>query len=145
MTELSPASPSALAAADERPTLVALVRSAAQDGATLVRGEIELAKAEARETAQKAGKGAGLLGGAAFVAVTAWFLLSFAAAFGLVAAGLPVWAGMLIVGVLYLLVAGLLGFLGRRELQRVKGLERTQAHATSLVEETKAALRPPTA
>jgi hypothetical protein len=142
MTELSSTSPSALAAADERPTLVQLVRSAAEDGATLVRGEIELAKAEARETAQKAGKGVGLLGGAAFVAVTAWFVLSFAAAFGLVAAGLPIWAGMLVVGVLYLLVAGLLGFLGRRELQRVKGLERTQADVTSLIEQSKAAIKP---
>jgi hypothetical protein len=144
MTDLTPTSPSALATADERPTLVQLVRSAAEDGATLVRGEIELAKAEMRENAQKAGKGAGLLGGAAFVAVTAWFLLSFAAAFGLVAAGLPVWAGLLVIAVLYLLIAAVLGLLGRRELTRIKGLERTKADVTSLVEDARTAVRPTT-
>jgi hypothetical protein len=144
VTDLTPAPSSALAAADERPTLVDLVRSAAEDGSTLVKGQIELARAEMRESAQQAGKGAGLLGGAAFVGVTAWFLLSFAAAFGLVAAGLPVWAGLLIIGVLYVLVAAVLGLLGRRELERIKGLERTKADVTSLVEETKTAIQPST-
>lgn len=127
---------------EARPTIVDLVRSAAEDSATIVRGEIELAKAEMRESAQRAGKGAGMFGAAAFLAFTAWFLITFAAAFGLVAAGLPVWAGMLIVAVVYLLTAGLLGFLGKRELDRIKGLERTQANVQSTLEEAKSAITP---
>jgi uncharacterized membrane protein YqjE len=134
----------AAAQADRRPTLSDLVRTAAADGATIVRSQIELAKAEMRETAQRTGKGAGLLGGAALLALTAWFLLSVGAAFGLVAAGLPVWAALLIVAVVYLLIAAVLGLLGRRELNRAKPLERTKAEVTSLVEETKSALRVPT-
>jgi Flp pilus assembly protein TadB len=133
----------AVAEADRRPTLVDLARSAAEDGASLVRGEIELAKAEMRQSAQQAGKGAGMLGGAALLGLTAWLLLSFAAAFGLVAAGLPVWAGMLVIAVVYLLVAAVLVLLGRRELTRSKPLERTKADVATLVEQTKSALRPP--
>lgn len=147
MTDVQPPAPvtgaTALAAADQRPTLVDLVRDAAQESTSIVRGEIDLAKAELRESAQKGGKGAGMVAGAAFLGFTAWFLITFAAAFGLVALGLPVWAGMLIVAVVYLLVAGVLGLLARREFQRIKGLERTQTVAKETIEEAKAALTPP--
>jgi hypothetical protein len=143
MTDVQTSTPSAGTVSEVRPTIVDLVRSAAEDGAALVRGEIELAKAEAKQNAQRAGKGAGMFAGAAFLGFTVWFLLTFAAAFGLVAAGLPIWAGLLIVAVVYLLIAGLLGFLGKRELDRVKGLERTQQNVTTTIDEAKAALTPP--
>jgi hypothetical protein len=142
MTDVQPTTSATTTVSEVRPTIVDLVRAAAEDGATLVRGEIELAKAEAKQSAQRAGKGVGMFGGAAFLGFTAWFLLTFAAAFGLVAAGLPIWAGMLIVAVVYLLIAALLGLLGKRELDRIKGLERTQATVTTTVEEAKAALTP---
>ncbi len=143
MTDVQRTAEQAGTVSEVRPSIVDLVRSAAEDGASIVRGEIELAKAEAKQNAQRAGKGAGMFGGAAFLGFTAWFLLSFAAAFGLVAAGLPVWAGMLIIAVLYLLLAGVLGFLGKRELDRVKGLERTQQSVQTTMDEAKAALTPP--
>jgi hypothetical protein len=143
MTDVQRSAESPGTVSETRPTIVDLVRSAAEDGSALVRGEIELAKAEAKQNAQRAGKGAGLFGGAAFLGFTAWFLLTFAAAFGLVAAGLPIWAGLLIVAVVYLLLAGLLGFLGKRELDRVKGLERTQKNVQATLDEAKAALTPP--
>ncbi len=143
MTDVQRPAESPGTVSEMRPTIVDLVRSAAEDGATLVRGEIELAKAEAKQNAQRAGKGAGMFGGAAFLGFTAWFLLSFAAAFGLVAAGLPIWAGLLIVAVVYLLLAAVLGLLGKRELDRVKGLERTQKNVQTTLDEAKAALTPP--
>lgn len=144
MTDLQSKPSSAGAVSEQRPTMVDLVRSAAEDGAAIVRGEIELAKAEAKENAARAGKGAGLFAGAAFLGLTAWFLLSFAAAFGLVAAGLPVWAGMLIIAVAYLLIAAALGFFGKRELDRIKGLQRTQASVAATLDEAKAAITPRT-
>lgn len=143
MTDVQTKPSSAGTVSELRPSIVELVRTAAEDGATIVRGEIELAKAEAKQSAQRAGKGVGMFGGAAFLGFTAWFLLTFAAAYGLVAAGLPVWAGMLIVAVVYLLIAGLLGFLGKRELDRIKGLERTQANVKDTIAEAKAAMAPP--
>ena len=127
---------------DERPTIVDLVRSAAQDGATLVREEIELAKAELRESAQRAGAGAGMFAAAGFLAFTAWFVLTFAAAFGLVALGLPVWAGMLIIAVVYLLIAAVLALVGRSQVKKVRALERTQKSVTETVEQAKAAITP---
>lgn len=145
MTDVTTTTSAAAAVPEERPSVVDLVRSAATDGAAIVRGEIELAKAEAKQSAQRAGKGAGLFGAAGFLAFTAWFLLTFAAAYGLVAAGLPVWAGMLLVAVVYLLVAAVLGLLGKRELDRVKGLERTQANVKQTLEEAKAAITPSSA
>lgn len=143
MTDVQRSAESPGTVSETRPTIVDLVRSAAEDGAALVRGEIELAKAEAKQNAKRAGKGAGMFGGAAFLGFTAWFLLTFAAAFGLVAAGLPIWAGLLIVAVVYLLLAGVLGLLGKRELDRVKGLERTQQNVQTTLDEAKAALTPP--
>lgn len=142
MTDVQPKPSAASAVTEVRPTIVDLVRSAAEDGATIVRGEIELAKAEAKQNAQRAGKGAGMFAGAAFLGFTAWFLLTFAAAFGLVAAGLPIWAGMLIIAAVYLLIAGILGLLGKREFDRVKGLQRTQANVKTTIDEAKAAITP---
>lgn len=143
MTDVQTTTSSAGTVSEVRPSIVDLVRTAADEGATIVRGEIELAKAEAKQNAQRAGKGVGMFGGAAFLGFTAWFLLTFAAAFGLVAAGLPVWAGMLIIAVLYLVIAALLGFLGKREFDRVKGLERTQSNVKDTIAEAKAAITPP--
>lgn len=142
MTDLQSPTTSAGTVSEVRPSIVELMRTAAEDGATIVRGEIELAKAEAKQSAQRAGKGAGMFGGAAFLAFTAWFVLTFAAAFGLVAAGLPIWAGMLIVAVVYLLIAAILGFLGKREFDRVKGIERTQANVKQTLAEAKTAITP---
>lgn len=127
---------------EDRPSIVELVRSVAEDGAAIARAEIELAKAEMKQNAARAGKGAGMFGGAAFLGFTAWFLISFGAAYGLVAAGLPEWAGMLIVAGVYLLIAAILAFLGKREMDRIKGLERTQANVQSTIDEAKAAIAP---
>ena len=49
---------------------------------TLFRQEVELAKAEVRQEATKAGKAAGMLGGAGFAGYLAVLLLSFAAVYG---------------------------------------------------------------
>jgi len=145
MTDVQTPSSTGSTVSEVRPTIVDLVRTAAEDGATLVRGEIELAKAEARESAQRAGKGAALIVAAIFLALTAWLLLSFAAAYGLVAAGLPVWAALLIIATIYLLVGLVLSFAAKRELDRMKGLERTQASVQETIDEAKAAFTPPTA
>src|SRR4051812_26764287 len=52
----------------------ALVGEVMQDISTLMRKEIELAKAEIRQEATKAGKGVGMLGGAG---LAGWFTLLF--------------------------------------------------------------------
>jgi membrane protein implicated in regulation of membrane protease activity len=111
----------------DRRSIGELVSSIMEDFSTLIRGEIELAKAEMREAAKQAGTGAGLLAGAAFLGFFSFTFLLVAAAYGLVAAGLPVWAGFLIVALVLLLIAAILGALGAKSLKQVKGPERAMA------------------
>jgi len=106
-------------------TLGTLFATASRDLSALVHGEIELAKAEIRIDVKNGAKGGAMFGAAGFVAVLAVILLSIAAAYGLVAAGLhPAWA-FLVVGGAYLLGAGALALLGKRAVGKVGPPERT--------------------
>ena len=118
----------------------ALVATATRDLSVLIQSEIELAKAELAEQAKRAGLGAGLLGGAGAFAMLALLVLCFAAGFGLSAgASIPVWAGFLCVGGLFVLIAGGLGALGARALKQIGGPELTM----STVKSSLASLRHP--
>ena len=94
-----------------------LVKQLADQTSTLVRQEIDLAKAEMTEKGRVAGKGAGLLGGAALIgllaagALTACLILALA----LVVAD---WLAALIVAVVFAAVAAFLGLKGRDRIQR---------------------------
>ncbi|MFI6506105.1 phage holin family protein [Streptosporangium sp. NPDC050855] len=118
MTQIPPAEP-------QEETLGTLVAAASDQISTLVRAEIELAKAEFRFDAKRVGMAAGLFGAAAFMAHLCLILGSFALAYGLVAAGVWTWLAFLIVTVLYLLVAGGLVFIGLRRLKGLTGMKRT--------------------
>jgi hypothetical protein len=118
MTHIPPAEP-------QEESLGALVAAASDHISTLVRAEIELAKAEFRFDAKRVGTAAGLFGAAAFMAHLCLILASFAIAYGLVAAGMWTWAAFLVVTVFYLIVAGLLVFIGIRRLKGLTGMKRT--------------------
>ena len=64
---------------------------------------------------------------AGFIGCVVLILLSFAAAYGFVAAGIPPWAGFLIVSGAYVLVAGLALLIGVFKIRRMTGLRRTRA------------------
>jgi uncharacterized membrane protein YqjE len=95
-----------------------------KDVSLLIRQEVELAKAELRESATNAGKGAGMLGGAGVIAHLGVIFVSVAIWWGIGNATGRGWAG-LIVGAVYLAVAAVLAALGRKNLKEVKGLPRT--------------------
>lgn len=123
---------------DSDASIGALVAGIQQDLTALVRGQIELAKAELRESAARAGVGAGLIAAAAFLVLLAVVLISVALAYGLVALGLhPGWA-FLIVAVFYILLAVLLGLLARNRFARIQPPVRVQRVAVR----TREALRP---
>src|SRR5712692_9251323 len=73
-----------------------LVALAVSDVSQLVKYELDLAKMELKADARRLGIGAALVGIAAFVGCLVLMLLSFAFAYGLMAAGIWGWASFLI-------------------------------------------------
>jgi hypothetical protein len=103
---------------DDQASLGQLVGDLTQDLSRLMRQELELAKAELREEASKAGKAAGMLGAAGFAGYMTAVLLSFALAFGLAnVVGLG-WA-TLIVAVLWGIAGAVLYSAGRSRMKTV--------------------------
>lgn len=107
------------------PSLGELVASATRDLSILIHSEVALAKAELGAEVKKAATGGVAFGGAAVVGIFAFVLLSFAGAYGLTEAGLPVWAGFAIVGGAYLLIAAVLGIVGVVAVKKLGPPERT--------------------
>ena len=106
-------------------TLGALLATATRDLSSLVRSEIELAKAEVKVDVKNGVMGGAMFGAAGLLGLLAIILLSIAAAYGLVAAGLhPGWA-FLIVAAVYLVVAAILAFVGKTAVSKVGPPERT--------------------
>ena len=93
-----------------------LVRQLSDQTTTLVRQEIELAKAEMTAKGKQVGMGAGAFGGAALFglyavgAITACLILALSTA----VAG---WLAALIVGVVYAAIAGVLALIGKKKTQ----------------------------
>ncbi|GII30787.1 phage holin family protein [Planotetraspora mira] len=128
----------------EDESLGALVAQASHQISTLVRSEIELAKAELKFDAKRVGVAAGLFGAAAFIAHLCLILASFTIAYGLVALGMWTWAAFLIVTVFYLVVAVGLSFVGYRRLKGLSGMKRTARSLKGLASTTEADAAPPT-
>ena len=110
---------------NQKQTLGTLVTGVTEDLSTLIRGEIDLAKTELRDSAQVMSKGAALLAAAAAVAGTAGLFLLLTFAWLLVQWGLPYWAAFGIVTLLLAITAAILAVVGRKQLKEVKGLERS--------------------
>ena len=109
----------------DEPTVGSLVQSAMADLSTLVRGEIELAKAEVGKSAKKAGIGAGAFGAAGVVLAFSGFFFGIALAEFLTWLGLTRWISYLIVWFLLVLLAGVAALVGRRYIKRIEKPERT--------------------
>lgn len=101
----------------------ALIGELSTEARMLVRQEVELAKAEIKESTQHAtGVGAGF-GAAALVGYLALAVLAVAAALGL-AEFLPAWLAFLIVGVVLVVGAGIAFIIGRKNLKALSPVPR---------------------
>lgn len=105
------------------PEITDVIRDITDDVRTIVRGEIELAKAEMLPQMKRAGIGAGMFGAAGYLAVQAATLLFITV--GLAIGGLfsfimpVVWAmtlGFLTLAILLLIVAGVLVLIGKNKV-----------------------------
>jgi hypothetical protein len=138
MTDTTPASTAGATVVqpEEEPSIGQLVASASRDVSTLVRHEIALAKSEVKVSVKAGGIGAALFAAAGFVLVLAVIMLSVAIAYFIHMTGLDLAWCFSIVFLLYVLIAGLLGFVGYRKVRAVRAPER----AIHQAQETKSAL-----
>jgi len=140
MSHVSPVDPTAvhpeLPSKDE-PTIGRLVGDATRDISTLVRSEIALAKSELKVSVKAGGVGIAMFAVAAFLGVLAIIMLSVAIAYFIHMTDLPLAWCFLIVFLLYLLLAGLLAFLGLRSVKKIRAPER----AIHQAQETKSILK----
>lgn len=119
----------------EDPTIGKLVADASRDISSLLRNEIALAKSELKVSVKNGGTGLGLFGAAAFLGVMALIMLSVAFAYLLSMTGLHLaWCFLIVFGA-YLLLAGLLAFVGVKKVKKVRAPERAihQAQETSTI------------
>jgi hypothetical protein len=101
-----------------------LLSGVTSDLSTLFRQEVELAKAELTESAKKAGKGAGMFGGAGLTALMALLFLSIAAWWGL-GFVLNNALSAVVIAVVYGIVALILFLRGKKELKTINGAPKT--------------------
>jgi hypothetical protein len=102
-----------------------------EDLSTLMRQEVALAKAEVQQSAKRAGKGAGLLGGAAwalnfvllFASLALWWALGAMIGEGDDVPALG-WSA-LIVCAIWAVVAAVMAAMGKKSLESVEGIPRT--------------------
>jgi hypothetical protein len=95
-----------------------LVGEVTQDLSTLMRQELELAKAEVKQEAVKTGKAAGMLGGAGFAGYMTLLFASIALWWGLANVMDQGWAAFIVTGI-WALIGAVLFMVGRRRLQQV--------------------------
>jgi len=115
-------------AARQDPSLGSLgeiISDISADLSTLVRQELDLAKAEVKESATRAGKGAGLLGGAGVAAHMVLLFLSITAWFGLDNLLHHLAWSALIVTAVWAVIALVLARMGRQQLTEINGIPRT--------------------
>ncbi|MGI8438958.1 MAG: phage holin family protein, partial [Thermoleophilaceae bacterium] len=93
-----------------------LVRKLADQTSTLVRQELAIARAELSEKVKFWGLGGGLFGVAALLALFALIVLIATAILALAEAVAP-WLAALIVAVVLLLIAGVLGLVGKQQVE----------------------------
>ena len=112
--------------------LGSIVSNITEDLSTLVRQETELAKAEIKQSASRAGKGAGLFAGAGVAAHMALLFLTIALWWGIAHLIESFGWAALIVGVLWAIAAAIMAAMGRKEMNSIKGLPKTAETASKI-------------
>jgi uncharacterized membrane protein YqjE len=110
----------------EDKSLGELVAIATGSVSRLVKSEIELAKLELKDDAKKAALGGTLFAVAGLIGGIVVILLSIAAAFGLITAGIWNWAAFLIVAGAYVVLAAILVGIGLWRMKKMSGASRTR-------------------
>jgi ABC-type multidrug transport system fused ATPase/permease subunit len=120
------------------PTIGRLVSDASRDISSLISKEIQLAKSELKVSVKNGGTGLGLFAAAVFFILMSLVMFSMGLAYIIHwnGEGLDLQWAFLVVFALYVLIAAVLGYVGYRKVQKVRGPEKAIAQA----QEAKAAL-----
>ena len=123
-------------------TLGELFADLSRDTRTLIQDEVRLAKTELSEQASAMGRGAGVAVGGGLIAYGGLLALIAAVVLGLIAAGLPPWAGALLGGIAaagagYLLVRAGLATIRAISIAPRKTVETLKEDAQWLKEQTR--------
>lgn len=140
MTAAYPPSPTTPTGDDEQQPIGQLIGEIAEDLSRLFRQEVELAKAEVKHEAKKAGKGTGMMAAAGLAGLMVIILLSFALVYALDAVMPQGWAAV-IVAVLWAIVGAVLFSMGRKQLKQVNPVPQ---QTTETLKENAQWLRNPT-
>ncbi|MGY2083071.1 phage holin family protein [Blastococcus sp. SYSU DS0539] len=116
------------------PSIGTLVQSAMADVSTLVRNEIELAKAEIGASAKKGGIGAASFAAAGVFAAFAGIFFFIALAEFLTWLGLARWISYAIVFLLLIALAGVAALVGKKMIKKIEKPERTMESLRELPE-----------
>jgi hypothetical protein len=116
--------PSAAHAKADSNSLGDLLGDVTRDLSTLMRQEIELAKAELKQSGTRAGKGGGMLAGAGvaghfvllFLSIALWYALGTLMGLG--------WSAV-VVAIIWGIIAAVLASMGRKELKKIQGMPQT--------------------
>lgn len=116
--------PTAAHAKADNTSLGDLLGDVTRDISTLMRQEVELAKAELKQSASRAGKGSGMLAGAGvaghfvllFLSLALWWALGTVIGLG--------WSAV-VLAVLWGIIAAILAAVGRKQLNAIKGMPQT--------------------
>jgi hypothetical protein len=100
------------------------VGAVTRDLSVLVQQELALAKAEARQSASRAGQAAGMFAGAAVAAFLFVVFLSIALWVTISDNTGPAWAAV-IVAAIWLVAAGILFLVARGQVKKISGLQQT--------------------
>jgi uncharacterized membrane protein YqjE len=94
-----------------------LLKQVSEEAQSIARNEVKLAKAELSEKAKDVGVGAGMLGGAGYMAALASVALMLCLIFAL-ATVVAAWLAALIVTIVFAAIAGVLALAGRTRIKK---------------------------
>lgn len=123
----APGAPSGVNGSDldaSQRSLGELMGEVTRDLSTLVRQEVDLAKAEMRQEASKLGKAGGMFGGAGLAGYMVLLFLSFALWWGLSNVMDQGWAALIVAGI-WAVIAAVLLPMARQQMHTVRGLPQT--------------------
>jgi hypothetical protein len=123
-SQLPEPAPTAAHVKADNASLGDLLGDVTRDLSTLMRQEVELAKAELKQSTSRAGKGGGMLASAGVAGHFVLLFLSLALMWAL-GTEMPLGWAAVIVAVIWAIIAAVLASIGRKELKQIKGMPQT--------------------